>query len=218
MTQCVAYRCQAKGGRDHLCPRHRKRLRAGQGLPTANEKLPGDPSGHGLYGVIDRDPDLGMLCHDCGARVRGIARHARKAHRLTDREYRAEHGLRSRDTIGPLSMPVGWVPLTTCPCGATHRHRRKLCDNCLAARGKPKPARRGRWRNLTDDEVDALRHAEGSALAELVAGLQLDRAMSKEIGAVIGLAPFQMVRRFPRPDWRSHRPTASRDATAHGPD
>lgn len=58
----------------------------------------GDEDGHGRYGVLDEDAD-GLLCHECGHRFAHLGLHAYKAHGLTAKEYREEHGLRRRGMV-----------------------------------------------------------------------------------------------------------------------
>ena len=52
----------------------------------------GDPSGYGLYGVLDRDWSS-VLCHECGRRFASVGSHIVLAHDMTAAEYRREHGL-----------------------------------------------------------------------------------------------------------------------------
>lgn len=58
----------------------------------------GDEDGHGRYGVLDEDAD-GLLCHECGRRFTHLGLHVYKAHGLTAKEYRAEHGLGRRGLV-----------------------------------------------------------------------------------------------------------------------
>lgn len=58
----------------------------------------GDEDGHGRYGVLDEDVE-GLLCHECGRRYAHLGLHVYKAHGLTAKEYRAEHGLGRRGLV-----------------------------------------------------------------------------------------------------------------------
>lgn len=63
----------------------------------------GDPDGHGRYGVLDEDEE-GLLCHECGWRGAHLGLHVYKAHGVTARAYRLEHGLRR--SKGLVAAPV----------------------------------------------------------------------------------------------------------------
>ena len=52
----------------------------------------GDPSGHGRYGIVDRDWSS-VLCHECGQWLGSVGGHLARAHDMTAAQYRREHGL-----------------------------------------------------------------------------------------------------------------------------
>ena len=72
--------------------------RARKGKPRLTT-LPayGSPDGFGTYGVLEVDDET-VLCHECGARPRGLGGHLR-VHEMTADEYREAHGL-------PRTLPL----------------------------------------------------------------------------------------------------------------
>ena len=67
--------------------------RRAKGRPgDGEERRLGHPDGAGVYGVLD-ETEEGILCHECGRRLRSLGNHARLAHALTAAEYRDKHGL-----------------------------------------------------------------------------------------------------------------------------
>lgn len=50
------------------------------------------PSGHGLLGIVERD-ETGVMCHECGRWLGGLAYHVSRAHDMTVAEYREVHQL-----------------------------------------------------------------------------------------------------------------------------
>ena len=74
--ECAATGCRETSD-ERLCDRHAARLRAGWGLPTVLDPLPGAPSGQGRYGILDLD-ETGVLCHECGVRFIRLAIHLRR--------------------------------------------------------------------------------------------------------------------------------------------
>lgn len=121
----------------------------------------GAADGYGRYGVLDHDEDGLPICHECGTSWRQLATHARYAHGLTAREYRARHGLGdrtrlvSRDVSEALSEVWKWHE-------AEHRRRLDATrDPERAARSPRSGAIPGRpWA----PEVRAKRQAAGRAL------------------------------------------------------
>lgn len=208
----MAYRCVdevAKGGR--LCRAHQRRLDRGGGLPTSCEKFPGDSSGHGLFGFVDRN-DSGVLCHECGQRFAALAPHVLRTHTMEVAAYRHLHGL---DAAESLAMPrsVDGLPRRRphpCNrCGTEVTTSGKLCANCgqerkvelerrRNAEAKPK---RPRWRPLSEKEQAELLAAGGDELAVLVQMLQRDRVPSREIGDVLGRSRLWMSQHHPGPGW-----------------
>lgn len=59
---------------------------------------PGEPSGHGRYGILDDDGER-VLCHECGRWFKSVGAHLPGGHGMDVKEYRVKHGL-------PLSMPL----------------------------------------------------------------------------------------------------------------
>ena len=100
MTVCSQPKCDAPVVARGLCQRHYSQERRGR-LGMDAEPKPGDPSGLGRYGVIDRDEDS-IACHECGERLVMLGPHLRRAHEMTVAEYRAEHGLPR--TVGLVSL------------------------------------------------------------------------------------------------------------------
>ena len=206
---CVAYRCQheAASGRQ-LCRAHQRRLDQGGGLPTADELFPGDPSGHGVFGVVDRS-DTGVLCHECGQRFNRVGPHLPRAHHIDVTTYRKRHGI---PTAQSLAMPAtldGLPRQKPHPCNRCHTELTtpgKLCTTCgqqrkdeLERRRNLPPEQPG-WRPLTTHEKADLLKASEDELPSLIHGLQRDHVPSRAIGVVLGRTPFWMSRHHPRPE------------------
>lgn len=85
-----------------LCLYHYKRQRAGKPLTPDGPQV-GDPSGHGRYGVVDRDEHQ-VLCHECGTWFASVAAHIYQAHGLTARAYRRRHGIPSKTPLVSLAL------------------------------------------------------------------------------------------------------------------
>lgn len=204
MTRCVAHRCPEEALPGHqLCRRHQRRLEAGGGLPVAGDPVPGDPSGHGRYGILDTN-EYGVLCHECGERFASVGIHSQRTHHLSAGEYRQRHGVE-----GSLRIPSGEAPRRRAKpcrwCGKVLTTRRKTCDECLARRRSLRQAPklpRPRWRELSAEEAATLVEAEGDELAVLVQALQANHVSSRTIGGVLGLRPQQMSARYPRAEYR----------------
>ena len=81
VSRCGAFGCVMQTG-DPLCVFHARRVRRGLGLPTAAYLRVGDPSGHGVWGRVDRTAE-GVLCHECGQRFASLGIHLARAHELT---------------------------------------------------------------------------------------------------------------------------------------
>lgn len=198
--RCVAHRCPDEAEpKRQLCAAHRKRLERGEGLPIAGEIAKGDPSGHGLYGILDTDP-TGILCHECGHRFIAVGQHALRTHQLTPDEYRQRHGI-----TGSLKLPgpSGRRRPRPCRCGRLLTGTAKMCLHCrmrraveLAALKAPRPPR---WRDITEAEREQLAAASTDQLGPLINQLQLDRVPSKQIAAAIGRPPQWMSIHWPRP-------------------
>lgn len=204
MTRCAAHRCpEAALPDDQLCRRHRRRLEAGGGLPTAGEPVLGDPSGYATYGRLDVGQG-GAVCHECGQLFINVGIHAQRVHRISAEEYRRRHGVE-----GSLALPPGDGPRRrpkACPrCGRVVISRRRTCDECWTAeleRRAQRPAPRPRWRQLKPEEADALRAAEQDELPQLVGTLQADRVPSTQIAEALGVSRQRMTLLYPRAEYR----------------
>lgn len=206
---CVAYRCNERARRGPLCPTHKRRLDRGGGLPTAGELFPGDVSGFGQFGVVDRD-DTGVLCHECGQRYASLGVHIRKTHGIDVRQYRRVHGLRSSQSLALPPRDDGQPrrrPRPCYRCGSPQTTPSKLCPPCgqerraelEARRTRPSPCPKpARWRALTATESIQLQRADQDELRALVPALQQSRVPSKVIAVALGRTPGWMTKHFPR--------------------
>lgn len=59
--------------------------------PTTRSYGAGD--GYGRYGILDRDDEGLLLCHECGRWWRHLATHVHYSHNMTAAAYREAHGL-----------------------------------------------------------------------------------------------------------------------------
>ena len=83
--------CDAKAIALGLCRRHySQQRRHGTAEEDASPEI-GSPSGHGQWGIIDRD-ETSIGCHECGARVVRLGAHL-GVHGMSVAEYRVAHGL-----------------------------------------------------------------------------------------------------------------------------
>ncbi|MGO1487838.1 MAG: MucR family transcriptional regulator [Arachnia sp.] len=207
----MAYRCQedaVPGGQ--LCRAHQHRLDRGGGLPTAAETLPGDPSGHGVFGVIDRN-NTGVLCHECGQRFARLGNHLRRAHQMNATLYRQRHGLPAAESLSMPPSPDGLPQSKLHPCSRCHTEFTtpgRLCPTCRQHKNERKRQRqleaeskKPQWRTLTTTEEKELLTAPVDELSDLIERLQQDRIPSKAIGGVLGRDPVWMSRHHPRPGW-----------------
>lgn len=205
--RCAAFRCRDDALPDgQLCEAHQRRLDRGGGLPVFGEPVPGDPSGHGQYGLHDVD-ELGVACHECGARVASLGLHIRRSHDMSAGEYQRTHGLKpinappradGRPRRRPHPCRRCRIPVTTtgklCDTCTTERRREQAATQARRAQGS-----RPRWRELTEDEATQLRAATDDELDQLVPELQLDRVPMWQIVDVLGGLLWQARRRWPRP-------------------
>ncbi|MBF6173589.1 MucR family transcriptional regulator [Nocardia blacklockiae] len=58
----------------------------------------GDADGYGRFGILDDDGET-VLCHECGARLKGLAAHVARRHGISVRDFKIRHGL-------PLGQPL----------------------------------------------------------------------------------------------------------------
>lgn len=87
-----------------------------------------------------------------------------------------------------------------------HHPARQVCDECKAdrlreeevRRNRPPRERRARWRRLTREDEQTLRHAKPETRPELVESLQRDGVGSRRIAAVLGLSPQKKSSLYPR--------------------
>ena len=63
----------------------------------------GSPDGFGLYGVLGRDDDGRVVCHECGRACEQLATHLRYSHDMSAVEYREAHGLSTGTRLMGLS-------------------------------------------------------------------------------------------------------------------
>lgn len=92
---CPVAGCQRPMWAKGLCIYHYKRQRAGKPLEDEPKPAVGSPSGHGRYGIVDRDEHQ-VLCHECGEWFASVSGHIPGAHQMTVAEYRKRHGLPQR--------------------------------------------------------------------------------------------------------------------------
>jgi hypothetical protein len=102
-TCCVTVRCGREPVAGGLCRRcYAYRRRHGE-VPTLTGPQPGDRTGHGRFGILERTWD-GVSCHECGGWYSSLAAHIRLAHDLTAAEYRQRYGLARRQPLVSLAM------------------------------------------------------------------------------------------------------------------
>lgn len=53
----------------------------------------GAPDGHGRYGILGRDDEGRVVCHECGRPCEQLATHLRYSHDMSAVEYREAHGI-----------------------------------------------------------------------------------------------------------------------------
>lgn len=98
--QCSAPGCEREAKAKGLCMMHYKRQ--WRGKPVSQPEV-GDPSGHGLWGVMDRG-EHDVLCHECGRRYASVGAHAQRVHGMSAREYRLAHGIPSQMPLVSLEL------------------------------------------------------------------------------------------------------------------
>lgn len=81
-----------------LCSYHRHRQRQDKPLETGIDEVGARPSGHGLFGVVDRDEDA-IMCHECGRWMRVLTPGHLSRHGLTPELYRQRHGLARKEPL-----------------------------------------------------------------------------------------------------------------------
>lgn len=89
VAPCPVPGCARRVWASGMCLYHYKRWRSGRPI---HEPQPGDASGMGRYGVMDRTDDE-VMCHECGGWMVSVGAHIGRAHDLTAREYRRRHGI-----------------------------------------------------------------------------------------------------------------------------
>ncbi len=60
---------------------------------AADRPVYGGPDGHGRYGILDRDEQGRVLCHECGRWWQHLATHLAGTHGIRAADYRERHGL-----------------------------------------------------------------------------------------------------------------------------
>ena len=116
----------------------------------------GAPDGYGLYGVLGRDVDGRVVCHECGRACEQLATHLRYSHGVSAVEYRAAHGLSTGTKLMGLStlakLSESW-----------HRHEAEHLARLERTRdvglARSRNTVEARWR----PELIARRRAQGAA-------------------------------------------------------
>ena len=103
-----------------LCSYHRHRQRQDKPLETGIDEVGARPSGHGLFGVVDRDEDA-IMCHECGRWMRVLTPGHLSRHGLTPDLYRQRHGLAREE------------PLACESYRQAHREKLLACPDIIAA-------------------------------------------------------------------------------------
>ena len=102
MARCIIIGCDRQVAARGLCwPHYKRHVVRGQPIPTEPQPRVGDPSGHGVYGVMERHETL-ALCHECGGWYVSVGAHAYAVHDMTAAEYRTEHGLKRTQPLTSL--------------------------------------------------------------------------------------------------------------------
>lgn len=81
-----------------LCSYHRHRQRQGRPLETGISEVGARSSGHGLFGVVERDEDA-IMCHECGRWMRMLTKGHLARHGLTHETYKQRHGLAREEPL-----------------------------------------------------------------------------------------------------------------------
>ncbi|MGD9526420.1 MAG: MucR family transcriptional regulator [Dehalococcoidia bacterium] len=101
----------------------------------------GGPDGHGRYGILDRDEQGRVLCHECGRWWQHLATHLAGTHGIRAADYRRTHGLSTGTAlIGArtrAALRAGWERNADTHTAALDRGR-----NLDAARARMGP---GQW-------------------------------------------------------------------------
>lgn len=99
---CHAAGCARPTYAHDYCQMHYKRLRAGKDPNERPCQAVGEPDGFGAYGLVDETPE-GLLCHECGLRIKGLGVHVYQSHGMRAREYKERHGLPYGASLLPLA-------------------------------------------------------------------------------------------------------------------
>ena len=104
VARCIIIGCEREPVARGMCMSHYKRhVVRGHPVPTGREPQVGDPSGHGVYGVMERHETL-ALCHECGGWYVSVGSHAYAVHDMTAAQYRTEHGLKWTQPLTSLAL------------------------------------------------------------------------------------------------------------------
>lgn len=176
------------------CPRHASRDRFDQPLTLRI----GDPYGYGRFGVMDDRGDE-RRCHECGVWTVDLPTHVVEQHELDEQGYRDRYGVRHQLLVDPHVRAAACVV-----CGSTSvPSRRQTCSPACADALRQRNGRATRAaarRLLTAKEVKLLATLRGTSLRRLVTDLQAAGAQQKDLAAALGIGPYAMRSRWPRPD------------------
>ena len=126
----------------------------------------GTQDGHGRFGILDRDDDGRLVCHECGHTWAHLATHVRGAHGLSADEYREAHGLSTGTalvgTALKAKMAAAWMKnedLHRAVLEGSRDPDRARASNQAGSRWRPElvarriEAGRARRVDLTDEQV-----------------------------------------------------------------
>lgn len=206
LGECAMPGCRAAVVAGGLCLVHYSQQR-----PTY-----GAPDGYGRYGMLDRDDEGRLLCHECGRWWQQLATHVRGAHGVTAAEYRKAHGLSTRTrlvgTVVQGKLSARW--------DAPDRERRleRLAEVRDIGRARSLNTREGHWRpervakrmavaaarrvDLTAAQVEELGDVTDIAgwAARARRLMERDGVSAAAIGRAVGLTSptvLQRLRRYP---------------------
>jgi len=195
----------------HYQARRRQRLREEARARPAY----GSVDGHGRYGMLERDDDGRVICHECGRALEHLATHVR-VHGVTASEYRERHGLApGLALVGETTrarMSAAWERHRDEHAAvlAEHRDPAAATEASRGARWSPQQvaaaqargaARRGR--PLTPEEVASLGDVTDLPVwsARVRALLELDGVTVASVARSLDMphaTVSQRLRRYPR--------------------
>ncbi len=173
MTARVCRFCGRVARSGGLCAVHQRRRTLGEPMIQPHDEVGTAVSGFGLLGIVDRTED-GVLCHECGRWLGGLAWHISKIHGMSIMEYRDKHQL-------PATVPL--VSLST---------SQRLSVTSIQRMGTPE------WRRF----VERRDQTNPTSRLLAVAGSQNARAGTKAIRARQASTQFAGRRRADDDRWR----------------